>query len=135
MESFQVGFLNDEQGKRAKRAVNKMALTPGRTRTKWDFGIRVRWPITEEDLINLEIDAEDFPGVLMDGIKKADDALRGEELGDLLGQLSLSSRTRAGEGHGGVFEGRLLPSNQTSLGGGAQDDDLAAGLEKLLLNS
>jgi hypothetical protein len=134
IENYQIGFLNHEQTRRINMAVEELILATGFTGSKWNIVLQIDWPTNEEGLIALEKGVKEFPRVLNAVILKAEKVMRnGKELDDSFSQLSLSGEARAEEGKGIFSGGRLFLSTETSQGVGAQDYDLVADLEGMML--
>jgi len=137
VESDHIWFLDHEQNKRVRLAVDNVVKAAEYTGSKWNFVLRIDWPVSEEEIITLERKAIEFPGELKAAIMRAEsDARDREELVDLLGQMSLCDGNQAEGKHGKFFGGRLLLSSESSVElVGAEDDELVVVLERLMLTS
>jgi hypothetical protein len=132
MKSSDRRYLNEEQTKRVRQAVEKVISIVAGVGCKWNFVLRFDWPKTEEEVIHLEARVWNFrtdlaAAIMEAAIKKAEsDARNREQLGNFFEQLSLSSGAQAAEGQGG---------SGTSLQIEVPEDELVAELEKLMLTS
>jgi hypothetical protein len=134
VKGYHIWFLNQDENKRVKLAIDEVIKAAGCTGSKWDFILRIDSPMDEKEIIALEGYIKEFPGVLRAAILKAESDTRdGEDFVNLLGKMSLYDGTETQERPGRLCRGRLLPASEIPLGLGGQDEDLAAELERLLL--